>query len=122
MTRSAFTAIAALVVVGAAGLDIASAQIGPALPPRAGPGQITRPPGADAPTIAQATTSISCRQRDGSTITYTLSVDGGSCLAWGTGSNRQGRCISGADETKASCRSGCDNSEGSGSCTQTTTR
>jgi hypothetical protein len=118
MTRPVFAAIAALVVVAAAGFDIASAQ----LPQRAGPGQITRPPGTNAPTVAEATTSISCRQGDGSTITYTLSVDGGSCLAWGTGSNRQGRCISGADETKASCRNGCENSDGSGSCTQTTTR
>jgi hypothetical protein len=70
------------------------------------------------PTVQQATTSFRCNYSDGTTVTYTLSVNGGSCNRGTKG----GECHNAAgSETKATCQDGCGFTKGSGSCTQTTT-
>jgi len=75
--------------------------------------------------VVYATTSFSCTNSNGSVTTYTLSVDGGSCGTHGpaNGQADQGLCgnTSGASAS-ANCTNGCIRTEGSGSCTQTTTR
>lgn len=92
---------------------------------RAGRGGI-RPVSTPNGGVVYATTSFSCNNSNGSVTTYTLSVDGGSCGTHGpaNGQANQGLCgnnTSGASAS-ANCTNGCIKTEGSGSCTQTTTR
>lgn len=93
----------------------------------ANPRDGVRASAADA-TVQQATTSISCPQSNGRTMTYTLSVRGGSCLAGdlgslvgngGTANNASCANTGNGDEASATCRHGCGKTSGQGSCTQT---
>lgn len=93
----------------------------------ANPRDAVRPP-QDNATIERATTSISCTNSSGRTITYTLSVRGGSCIAADLGSltgsggraNNASCSSSGnGDEASATCAHGCGRTTGQGSCTQT---
>ena len=85
-----------------------------------------RPP-QDNATIERATTSISCTSSSGRTVTYTLSVRGGSCIAADLGSltgsggranNASGSSSGNGDEASATCSQGCGRTTGQGSCTQ----
>jgi hypothetical protein len=105
----------------AAGLE----QEAPAPAARVRPGQQTRPPVVVGPIIAEATTSFACSNGNGSTTTYTVSVEGGRCTTDGTATTRPTgaacRTPRGDVAASASCAAGCTGSSGSGSCTQTTT-
>jgi hypothetical protein len=133
LIRSALAA-AALVALGAtaaaepAAQRNAGATVGveraPAASARVRPGQTTRPPVVVGPTIVYATTSFSCRNGNGTTTTYTVSVDGGRCNTNGTSNTPAtgASCYSSGSNlsSTANCASGCGNSVGSGSCTQVT--
>ena len=100
-------------------------QEAPASAARVRPGQTTRPPVVVGPGVLEATTSFSCREDNGSTTIYTLSMEGGRCEPNGTANNKPTGATcrnSGSREVvaTASCASGCGTSTGSGSCTQTT--
>lgn len=88
------------------------------------PGQVTRPPIVVGPTILEATTSFSCSNANGSTTTYTVSVEGGSCVTNGTSNSKPtaASCRNSGNQlaTTANCAGGCGNSNGTGSCTQVT--
>jgi hypothetical protein len=76
------------------------------------------------PTVSYATTSFSCTNRNGSRTTYTLSVDGGSCGTHGPNNGPADQALCGnnsGSSASANCTNGCIKTEGSGSCTQTTT-
>lgn len=122
------TAFAALVVLGAAaGADFlggnrgseASAQTASETLARLRPSRGPVRPANSNPTVAEATTSFRCDHSDGSITTYTLSVTGGACSRGPNGGNC-GNVQTNAEVT-ATCRGGCGDTKGSGSCTQTTT-
>lgn len=118
--------IAAIFAAAPIGAERADAQSERAATSTANPrdGVRATAPGA---TVQRATTSITCPQSNGRTITYTLSVRGGSCLAGDLGSlvgsggtaNNAACSSSNGDEASAHCRNGCGRTSGQGSCTQT---
>ena len=123
MLRSACLALAALAAMSTVTIGIAVAQ-NPATA-RVRTGVITAPPPVNA-TVAHATTSFNCTNRNGSITTYTLSVGGGTCTTAGgtpTSPNQAGTCSGsgGSDTASANCGTGCGTTTGNGSCTQTTT-
>ena len=124
MLHSACLALAALAATSTLTIGIAFAQNPETA--RVRTGVITAPPTAGA-NVAYATTSFNCTNRNGSITTYTLSVDGGSCTTQGntpTSAPNAGACRNNGtgDSVSANCGTGCGDSHGSGSCTQTTTR
>jgi hypothetical protein len=137
--RSALVAVAALVAFSTAGaaysqapgraVDRAAvaAQAQTTQIQRIGPGRTIHLPVG--PTVVYATTSLTCNNTNGSTTTYTLSVNGGNCVnatvTDADGVTRplgQASCSAGnGDSTSASCGRGCHGSSGNGSCTSSTT-
>lgn len=111
-------------LAGRAAGDAAGQEEAPASPARLRPGQTTRPPVVVGPLIAEATTSFSCTNPNGSVTTFTVSVEGGSCTTNGTSTTRPSAASCRAPNNQlaatANCAGGCGNSTGSGSCTQTT--
>lgn len=108
------------------GAGAAAVEEAPAPAARVRPGMQTRPPPVvTGPLVADATTSFSCNNGDGTTTTYTVSVEGGRCTTNGTSTTRPtaASCHSPTNQlaATANCGGGCGGSTGSGSCTQTTT-
>ncbi|MGH6951655.1 MAG: hypothetical protein ACREH4_12325 [Vitreimonas sp.] len=99
-------------------------EVAPSPATRVRPGQVTRPPIVVGPTIVEATTSFSCSNANGTTTTYTVSVEGGSCYTNGTTNSKPTaascRNNTGQLAATANCAGGCGGSSGSGGCTQVT--
>ena len=104
--------------------DAVAVEEAPAAAARVRPGQVTRPPIVMGPVIVEATTSFSCTNTNGSTTTFTVSVEGGRCTTNGTSNTRPtgATCHGSGNQmaATANCQGGCGNTTGSGSCTQTT--
>lgn len=112
--------IAAIFAAAPIGAGRADAQAERVATSPTGPREGLRAP-LPGPTLQRATNSISCRDSDGKTRTYTVRVTGGNCLTFGSGSDRGVSCSgSGGDEATANCWEGCGDTSGEGSCTQTT--
>jgi hypothetical protein len=117
-------ALTALAVVSSAAIGTALAQNAPATA-RSSAGRTLTPPVNGGATVAYATTSFNCTNRNGWITTYTLSVNGGSCTTGGRtpySAPSAGSCRgSSGDTATANCGTGCGTTTGDGSCTQTST-